>query len=30
MFQVKGRDEALDVHELKMDSELGSASATQQ
>ena len=29
-FQVKGRDEALDVHELKMDSELGSASATQQ
>ena len=29
-FQVKGRDEALDVHELKMDSEPGSASATQQ
>ena len=29
-FQVKGRDEALDVHELKMDNEPGSASATQQ
>jgi len=29
-FQVKGRDEALDVHELKMDSEQGSVSATQQ
>ena len=29
-FHVKGRDETLDVHELKMDSEQGSASATQQ
>ena len=29
-MQVKGRDEPLDVYELKMDSEPGSASATQQ
>ncbi len=29
-FHVKGRDETLDVHELKMDSEQGSALATQQ